>query len=147
MSNQENIKLDEECIAAINAHDVERYVALLADDVVATNVALPEPLRGKAAYGQFFQDTFDAFPDYTLVVKNRVVSEDQIATELVFSGTHSGPLHLGPGDPIPSTGRKFAAQGAYFARVRNGRIVEVHMHPDMAGFLMQLGLIPTPDAA
>ncbi len=147
MSNQENIKLDEELIAALNAHDVERYVALLADDVIATNVAFPEPLQGKAAYRQFLQEMFDAFPDYAVEVKNRVVSEDQVATELVFSGTHTGPLHLGPGDPIPPTGNKFAAQGAYFARVRDGRVVEVHMHPDIAGFMMQLGLIPTPDVA
>ena len=144
MSVQENIKIDEELVAATNAHDVERIMALMADDVVATNVALPEPMRGKAAYRQFYERTFDTYTDYTLEVKNRVVSEDQVATEIVFSGTHTGPLALGPGDPIPPTGNRFAAQGAYFLRVRDGKIVEVHMHPDIAGFLMQLGVLPAP---
>jgi steroid delta-isomerase-like uncharacterized protein len=144
MSVQENIKLDEELNEAINAHDVERIMALLADDVVATNVAFPEPIRGKVAYGQFYQGSFDAFSDYTVVVKNRVVSEDRVATEIEFSGTHTGPLVLGPGNPIPPTGNKFAAQGAYFFRVREGKIAEIHMHPDIAGFLMQLGLLPAP---
>jgi ketosteroid isomerase-like protein len=64
----------------------------------------------------------------------------------VFSGTHTGPLALGPGDPIPPTGNKFAAHGAYFSRVRDGRIVEIHMHPDIAGYLMQLRVLPGPGA-
>ena len=146
MSVQENIKIDEELVAAANAHDVERIMALVADDVVATNVARPEPMRGKEAYRQFYQHTFDTYTGYTIEVKNRVVSEDQVATEIVFSGTHTGPLALGPGDPIPPTGNKFAADGAYFLRVRDGKIAEVHMHPDIAGFLMQLGVLPTPGA-
>jgi len=32
-------------------------------------------------------------------------------------------------------------QGAYFGRVRNGKIVEFSSHPDPAGLMMQLGLI------
>ena len=146
MSLHENIKIDEELVAATNAHAVERIMALMADDVVATNVALPEPMRGNEAYRQFYQNTFATYIDYTIEVKNRVVSEDQVATEIVFSGTHTGPLALGPGDPIPPTGNKFAAHGAYFLRVRDGKIVEVHMHPDIAGFLMQLGVLPGPAA-
>jgi len=146
MSLHENIKIDEELVAATNAHTVERIMALMADDVVATNVALPEPMRGKEAYRQFYQNTFATYTDYTIEVKNRVVSEDQVATEIVFSGTHTGPLALGPGDPIPPMGNKFAAHGAYFLRVRDGKIVEVHMHPDIAGFLMQLGVLPGPAA-
>ena len=144
MSIQENIRLDEEFIAATCAHDVERLMALLSDDVVVTNVGLPEPIRGNAVYGQHYQGIFESFPDYRVVVKNRVVGEDQVATEVEFSGTHQGPLSLGPGNPIPATDKKFTASGAYFARVHNGKIIEMHQHPDIAGFLMQLGLMSTP---
>jgi len=32
----------------------------------------------------------------------------------------------------------------YFLRVRNGKVVEVHSYPNVAGLMMQLGLIPPP---
>jgi steroid delta-isomerase-like uncharacterized protein len=144
MSSQANIQLDEEFIAATNAHDVKRIMAVLSDDVIVTDVVSPEPVKGNAAYGQILKGIFESFPDYSVAVKNRVVSEDKVATEFIFSGTHQGPLAMGPGNTIPATGKKFTANGAQFARVRNGKIVELHMHPDIAGFMMQLGLIPAP---
>jgi steroid delta-isomerase-like uncharacterized protein len=143
VSIQENIRLDEEMNAAINAHDVERLVALVSEDVFVTNTAQPA-IRGNEAFGQYFRGTFETFPDYAQVVKNRVVSEDQVATEIEFSGTQQGPLSMGPGDPIPATGKKIAVSGAYFLRIQNGKMVEVHQHPDMVAFLMQLGLMPGP---
>ncbi|MFQ5947539.1 MAG: hypothetical protein ACE5KX_01590 [Acidimicrobiia bacterium] len=55
-------------------------------------------------------------------------------------------LVKGPGGPeIPPTGISVkAAKGAYFARVRNGEIVEFHSYPDIAGLMGQLGLMPSP---
>ena len=49
MSVQDNLKLDEEEIAAWNAHDVERAVAIFPDDVVWIDTASPQPLNGKDA--------------------------------------------------------------------------------------------------
>jgi ketosteroid isomerase-like protein len=55
MSIQENIKLDEEFIAAWNAHDPDRALALLSEDAVWQDVASPEPMRGKAAIRPYLQ--------------------------------------------------------------------------------------------
>ena len=143
MSVQENIRLDEEFIAAWNAHDPDRAVAILSDDVVWQDVGSPEPMHGKAAARQYIQSWFTAFPDLTAVVKNRVVSEDQVAAEVGFTGTNSGPLQMAAGAPaIPATGKKVTGKGTYFVRIQNGKGVEVHSYPDGAGLMMQLGLMP-----
>jgi steroid delta-isomerase-like uncharacterized protein len=143
MSVQENIRLDEEFIAAWNAHDPDRAVALLSDDVVWQDVGSPQPMHGKAAARQYMQSWFTALPDLKAVVKNRVVTEDQVAVEVGFTGTNSGPVQMGPDAPaIPATGRKVTGQGTYFLRIQNGKGVEVHSYPDVAGMMMQLGLIP-----
>lgn len=92
MSVQENIKLDEENIAAWNAHDAARELAILADDIVWRDVGLPEPMKSKEAIRQYFQGWFTAFPDLKATVKNRVVTEDQVASEVEFTGTNTGPL-------------------------------------------------------
>ena len=79
-------------------------------------------------------------------VKNRVATEDQVADELEFSGTDKGPIQGPPGTPpLPATGKRVTgAKGTYFGRIRDGKVVEVHTYPDMAGLLMQLGLMPPP---
>ena len=147
MSIQDNIKLDEEEIAAWNAHDAERAAAIFPENVVWIDTGSPQPLQGKDAIRQYLQGWFTAFPDIKLTVKNRVVTEDQVAAELEFVGTNNGPLQFGPGTPaLPATGRIVNGRGTYFVRFKNGKPVEVHSYPDAAGMMMQLGLMPMPGA-
>ena len=145
MSIQDNLKLDEENFAAWNAHDVDRSLSLYAEDVNWQDVSIPEPLRGQEAVRQYVQGWFSAFPDIQLTVTNRLVTEDQVAGELEWVGTQSGPLQFGPGTPaLPATGKKVIGKGTYFVRIKNNKAVEVHTYPDNAGLMMQLGLMPTP---
>jgi steroid delta-isomerase-like uncharacterized protein len=144
MSIQENIRLNEQNIAAWNAHNVDDLLALLSNNIVWHDVGNPEPFRGKEAVRPYVQSWFTAFPDMDAVVKNRVVTEDQVATEVEFTGTNTGPLQMAPGaPPIPATGKKVTGKGTYFMRIREGKVVEFHSYPDAAGLMMQLGLMPS----
>src|SRR5262245_4601185 len=117
MSIQENIQLDKEFSAAWDTHDAARALALLSEDVVWQDVANPEPLRGKAAIRQLLQGWFTAFPDLTTVWKNHVVTEDQVAAEVRWTGTNSGPMQMAPGAPaMPATEKQVIGQGTYFLR-------------------------------
>ena len=89
MSVQDNLKFDEENFAAWNNHDVDGSLELYSDDIVWQDVGIPEPLRGKEAVRQYVQGWFSAFPDIKLTVTNRLVTEDQVAGELEWSGTHT----------------------------------------------------------
>jgi steroid delta-isomerase-like uncharacterized protein len=143
MSVKDNIKLDEEFIASWNAHDPDRALALLSNSVVWQDVGSPEPMRDRAVIRAYIQSWYTAFPDLSSVTKNRVVSEDQVAAEVQFTGTNSGPLQMAPNaPPMPATGKKVTGKGTYFIRVQNGKAVEVHTYPDGAGLMMQLGLMP-----
>lgn len=145
MSIQDNLKLDEENFAAWNAHDIERSLAVYSDEVVWTDIGSPQPLHGKEAARQYIQGWFSAFPDIKIMVTNRLVTEDQVAGEMTFTGTNSGPLQFGPGGPaIPATGKQAIGKATYFVRIKNGKAVEVHTYPDTAGMMMQLGLMPMP---
>jgi steroid delta-isomerase-like uncharacterized protein len=144
MSIQDNIKLDEEEIAAWNAHDVERAAAVFSDDVVWRDISNPQPLQGKDGIRQYLHGWFSAFPDIKITITNRVVTEDQVASELDFVGTNTGDLQLAPGVTIPATGKMVNGKGTYFVRYNNGKPVEVHSYPDLAGMMMQLGLMPMP---
>lgn len=146
MSVEDVKRIDERALAAWgDAHDVGAFLALCADDILWRDVSFPEPLRGKAAVQQYMQGWLTAFPDIRAKSTNRVVTEDSVACEIEWSGTNNGPLQGPPGTPaLPPTGKRVNGKGAYFARVGNGKIVEFSAHPDMAGTLMQLGIMPSP---
>jgi len=145
ISLEDIARIDEQGIKAWDQHDIEGFVGLFSDNAAWVDVAVPAPMRGKEAFRQYMQGWFTAFPDMRARTTNRVVTEDALAAEVEFDGTHTGPLRGLPGTPpVPPTGKRIAGKGAYFAKVRNGEIVEFHSHLDMAGVLMQLGLMPNP---
>ena len=145
MSIQDNIKHDEEEIASWNAHDVERALAVFPDNVTWQDTGSLQTMN-KDGIRQYLQGWFSAFPDIKLTVTNRVATEDQVASELEFIGTNTGALQLAPGASIPATGRQVHGKGTYFVRFMDGKPVEVHSYPDLAGMMMQLGLMPMPGA-
>ena len=110
------------------------------------DVASPEPYRGKEGARQFMRAWMTAFSDFSVKQTNRVVSDDSVAVEVLCSGTNTGPMQMAPDAPeIPPTGKKLdGGKGAYFERVEDGKIVEFHSYPDVAGMKTQLGLMPSP---
>ena len=147
MSVEEVIRLDEQGIRAWDQHDIEGFVHLFDDNAEWVDVSMPQPMRGKEAFRQYMRTWLTAFPDMRARTVNRVATEDAVAGEIIFEGTHTGPLQGPPGTAaIPPTGKKVTGKGTYFSKVRNGTIVEFHSYPDMAGTLMQLGLMPSGGA-
>lgn len=146
MSVQENIRLDEEFLASWDSHDVDRGLAVLSEDVVWYDVASPEPMRGKAAARPYLQAWYTAFPDLKSKVKDRVVTEDRVATEIEFTGTNQGSLQFSAAGPaIAPTGKQVRGKGTYFLHIRDGKIIELHTYPDTMGLMMQLGLMGQPN--
>lgn len=90
---------------------------------------------------EYCRGWFTAFPDMQIRRQNRIIADEQVAAELEFTGTNTGPLNAG-GQEIPATGKSVRARGTYFVKARDGKIVEFHTHPDLAGMMGQLGLMP-----
>lgn len=141
MSREEVERIDDLGIEAWNAGDADAFVGLLSDDFVWSDVTLPEPMRTKEQAKEYFSSWGTAFPDMRVKLVNRVVSEDAVGAELEFTGTNTGPMKMGDQE-IPPTGKSVVSHGAYFAKVRGGKIAEFSTHPDVAGVMMQLGLTP-----
>jgi steroid delta-isomerase-like uncharacterized protein len=141
MSREELERLDDQGIAAWNARDADAFLELFSDELVWSDWTQPEPIRDKEGARRYFDSWGTAFPDMQLKVLDRVVGDDAVAAELEFTGTNTGPLRMG-GMEIPATNKSVVGRGSYIVRVRDGRIVEFSTHPDAAGIMMQLGLMP-----
>jgi predicted ester cyclase len=143
VSKEQLEQLDARGIAAWDSHDTDAWVDLFADEFTWYDWSLPEPIRDKAAARAVFGSWMTAFPDMQVKQTDRVVGDDAVAGEILFLGTNTGPISMG-GTEIPPTNRTVTARGSYIARVRDGKIVEFSAHEDIAGMMIQLGLIPQP---
>lgn len=141
MSKADLERIDDLGMAAWDDHKAQAFVDLFADEFIWRDLNLPEPMRTASEAIAYMERWFTAFPDMRVRTTNRVVGESSIAAEVEFTGTNTGPLGLG-GKDTPATGRSVTGHGAWFARVEGGRVVEFSSHPDTAGMMAQLGLMP-----
>ncbi len=142
MSREEVEGIDDQGMAAWGSHDAQGFANIFGDDFVVNDVATPEPITEKGGVRAYAQAWFTAFPDMSVKQTNRVVSDDAVAAEVQFTGTNTGPMMMA-GNEIPPTGKTVIGRGTYFARVRDGKVVEFNSYPDIAGMMMQLGFMPS----
>ena len=124
-----------------NAHDIDGFAAVLADDVV---FQAPGGMRGqgKPACVEFYGGWLSAFPDGHVEVHDVHFVDDVAVEEGTFTGTHNGVLH-GPMGDIPPTGRPVRLDYIQVLRFRDGKHTSFHLMFDRLLMLEQLGLVPT----
>lgn len=145
MTTQDVLKLNKDVLDSWNQHDTEKFLSLCDENVVWRDTGNPEPFKGKKGAGEFFDIWDTAFPDFKISLVNTIANETSVAAEVEFSGTNTGPMKMGDQPEIPATNRKVTSnKGTYFARFKNGKVTEVNSYPDLAGMMVQLGLIQEP---
>ena len=124
-----------------NAHDLDGFAEVLADDVV---FSAPGGMQGegKAACLEFYGGWIEAFPDAHVEVTALHVIDDVAVEEGAFTGTHKGVLHTPAGD-LPPTGRAVKLDYIQVLRFRDGTHVSFNLTFDRLTMLEQLGLVPS----
>ena len=135
----------EKGTATFNAHDIDGFKEVLADNVV---FAAPGGLNGdgKEACAAFFGSWFAAFPDARVDVQAVHFVDDVAVEEGTFSGTQNGVLR-GPTGDIPPTGRPVEVDYIQVLRFRDGKHISFNLMFDRLMMLERLGLVPTPALA
>jgi steroid delta-isomerase-like uncharacterized protein len=128
-------------LEAWNSHDPARVGDFMADDVDFEDVTLGEVLRGRKEVMDFvdrFSETFST--DYRFDLQTELATDATLALEWVVEGTHD---RTSPA--LPATNRAFGIRGATIARIADGRITYNRDYWDMAGFLQQVGVLPSAE--
>jgi steroid delta-isomerase-like uncharacterized protein len=125
-----------------NAHDIDGFAGVLADDVVFT---APGGMRGngKPACVEFYAGWFQAFPDTHVEVNSVHFIDDLAVEEGIFTGTHDGVLHTQT-TAIPPTGRAVSIPYIQVLRFRDGKHTSFNLAFDRMLMLEQLDLIHAP---
>jgi steroid delta-isomerase-like uncharacterized protein len=125
----------------INGRDLDAALTeLVAEDFVEEN-PLPGQGPGRAGLADVLAGMFAAFPDLDWTVHRLIAEGDRVASFCTWTGTHRGEF-MG----IPATGRSVTIEAWTMDRFRHGRLVQSRIIMDVAGMLIQLGVIPAPAA-
>lgn len=141
MSEKENIQLAEQAVAALNAHDLNRYLRLIDDSYVGESEISPEPVRGTQGARQFLERLFMAFPDLRIETEQIFASGDHVFHSFRATATHKGSF-MG----MPPTNKSASWRGCNTVEIRNGKAVRSRVYADHVSLLQQLGALSLPKA-
>jgi len=127
-------------LAAVNEHDLEKMLTFFTDDAVYDCMPMGKLSRGKKEIKDFFSNTFTSFPDFKIEMKSAFMAGDKGAGEWVMSGTFAQSTTPG----VPATGKKFSVRGSTINEFREGKISRNTNYWNLAEFLQQVGLMPSP---
>jgi steroid delta-isomerase-like uncharacterized protein len=135
-------------LEAWNDRDLDKFVALLADDVEWYDPGMPQPpARGRAAVREFAENTLHTFPDFRYEVEHPMcTSADGSRCAIVWRivATHRNamrPLGYAP------TGRTVDIEGVDVLDIRDGVITRIRTAFDplqAAEQLLGMKLRPVP---
>jgi steroid delta-isomerase-like uncharacterized protein len=142
MSEQDNLKIAEQTLAALNAHDLDRYLSYLDESHVWENEVFPAPIQGRERARQALELYFEAFPDLRFETEQNIAGGDHVVTCWRLTGTHKAQFR-GPGAlDIPPTNKQISLRGCTVSEIKNGRVVRSVNYSDRLPMLQQLGVLP-----
>ena len=141
MSAQANKNLANTIYKHFSNNDFDSVLAHTNEDVEVVFTPAGQTFRGAQEFIQFMQGFKMAFPDITLEVTNQAATDDQVVSEFIAKGNHTGPL-MSPAGEIPPTGRYAEWPVCEVWQVRDGKLAKITNYQDSATMLRQLGLLP-----
>ena len=129
-----NVRAAREHFAAESAHDAQRTLATLADDIMYRVVASGEVVHGKAAVAKYYDAWWTAFPDVTIEIKRLVAAGEWVFCENVATATHLGTW-LG----VPPTGKRVVQNLCAVLRFHDGLMTEETVYYDQVERIRQVG--------
>ena len=138
MADQRDIEVAREFVEAFNAADWPRFRATLAADVLYEEAGTGRRVQGAEEYVRLSQGWKEAFSDARGTVWTTLAGDGTVAQELVWEGTHSGPL-AGPTGALPPSGRQISVAGTLWYAFEAGRVRSIRHHLDVMTMMQQIG--------
>lgn len=134
MKREDQIKIIDDFISAMNDHDVEKMGRLCTEGIVADEVAEAEPFIGIGAFKQAYLDVFQGYPDCVAEALETFVDGDTVISQVRWYATNSGVFR-----GAEPTHKKVDLRIAYFFSLKDGKIDRITEYYDLASILTQQG--------
>jgi steroid delta-isomerase-like uncharacterized protein len=139
MPKAENLRTFDEWIQAHRAHDLDKLISFVTDDVTVRSAAgekMP-PANGKGEARAHWEAIFRTFPDFRMDAVAVTAEDERLVAEISHGGTMRGKM--GPMEP---TGKSYRLTGAFRMDFSSGKIQRIQTYWDTASMAEQLGLLP-----
>jgi steroid delta-isomerase-like uncharacterized protein len=135
------VKIAREQVDAFSSGDWERVRAGLASDARYDEFGTERKVDGPEKIVELFKGWKQAFPDAAGTVTSAFASGDTAVLEVIWKGTHTGPLTTAEGT-IPASGKSQETPGAIFFTFEGDKIKESRQYFDSLTLLKQIGAQP-----
>jgi steroid delta-isomerase-like uncharacterized protein len=128
-------------IEAFNRADWDDIRARWAPGLAYEETGSGRRIEGADQVMRALQAWKTALPDLTGEVVNVAVDRDTAVLEIVWPGTHTGPLAT-PSGELPASGRHIETRATMWQRYDGELVVHQRHYLDMLTMLTQLGVLP-----
>ena len=126
---------------AFNDADWDRFRSGLAPDAVYSETGTGRRVEGADAYLALCKGWKEAMPDVSGTIRKSLAGDGIVAQEVVWEGTHTGPMQT-PTGTIEPTGNRVSALGTLWITFEGDKAREVTHHLDVLTVLQQVGALP-----
>jgi predicted ester cyclase len=126
---------------AFNEADWDKARSMLTPDVIYSETGTGRRVEGIDAYTDLLKEWKAALPDVTGTIRITLAGDDVVAQEILWEGTHTGPLQT-PAGTLEATGARVTTQGTLWITFDGDKVREVRNHLDVLGLLQQIGALP-----
>ncbi len=141
MGEEDAIRLARDVVDAFNQSDWDRSRAQLTADTVYNELGTQRTLRGSDEIIESMKGWKQAMPDAKGSVSNSIATGNTVTLEIVWTGTHTGPL-VGRAGTIPASGKRQTTPAAWIIEFDGDKIKESRHYFDMVTLLTQIGAMP-----
>ena len=134
MSEKDNIRVAEEYMEALNAHDYAHMKTHHGKGFRFQALGAPG-LADEAAYQAYMQQHWTAFPDLHFETAQMAAQGDYVVQNWISTGTHDGPLTTPTGHKVLASGRRGTTTGSSTMKFKNGKIVLVDLYFNVSALL------------
>jgi steroid delta-isomerase-like uncharacterized protein len=143
---QEIKSITRSLFEAFNNRDFQKLVDISSPSLEWIDQATGIKLTGSDALKKWSQSWLTAFPDGKVEVVNHFASNDQVCTEYIGRGRHTGVLTIGQ-KKIPASNKTVEFKMCNVVRMMDGKITSGHVYFDMLALSRQIGIEPSAIAA
>jgi predicted ester cyclase len=126
---------------AIKTGDWEAYANLYTEDLLMVAPGMSGPTKGRDVRVKLAQGLVNAFPDARVEPLRSFGAGDWACIEMLFTGTHSGPMPGPDGTDIPPTNKPVQFPYCMVVKFEGEQCSEIYEYYDQLGLLAQLGLM------
>ena len=125
---------------AYNEKDWDRIQAVFVENGVYDEKATGRRIQGIGQILESWRGWAQAIPDSKATIVAEHASGDTATLEVVWSGTHTGPLQT-PSGAIPPSNQRIEVPACLVLKVEGGRVATYTHYFDMLTLLRQIGAV------